>query len=785
MLSRPRGSEQHSVRDFLVAEWCVRCNNTTCVLAPREFWGPREVSKRVFVPTSIVADATLIAARHAASKEWDIKPSCADIQLLNLVAGVDDAALRRALLTVGVAAIISEHTLLAGTFWERVYAKHCANGPRPSAWRLVKASSNCSQDSSSPPTPFSDKRGPFRGDDGDVDDGGESGHAVRPVFPDPADNFRQAAVATIVEEQQRAYVEGHTLHSTTTMTGEGAQVPLPPGLEGGVATGAREARGRFPVVTESENYLHSNNPTNLQAAHDLRNVGIGNHNPLETEAQTRDALVEQLLSKLFTPNNVQKAMTSFVSIRATALPKKMSEAAKEQAERDALNAITQGDAVGFSTVVKAFVKSEVTGKNKPRPIANHGEVRLFALAKVAFIFEHVMFDKLQKSSIKERPKAEAIGEILWNMHKMREGAFVENDLTAFEFGISEPLKQIEQKVLRHIGGLIGLEDVGQTLFDRVVDDRDKCVTWQMKYRDATGMTQTAKIKLGQTMRESGDRITSSGNFFQNLIAWFSYLVDPDHVSDAFDSLLAFRGARMFYVSPRDKRISNVRGCDKRKKYLCCLAFEGDDTLGRFEETLWPINGDPCMVGAFFERWGWRAKLVWKPLKGDTYVRFVGYEALIHDCQVVYENGKPVMTPETKRFLKTKAWTASTVTPQELKTCIRIFAATLAQGYVHVEPMHAFLKAMYDDNAGGVDVDASKVREYILAATGKLPEHNQVVAANVPFPHFEGGCAYNWKRLLRVAAGEFQEREWALMCHIGSMQQHGADLATSVPASWRA
>jgi hypothetical protein len=178
-------------------------------------------------------------------------------------------------------------------------------------------------------------------------------------------------------------------------------------------------------------------------------------------------------------------------------------------------------------------------------------------------------------------------------------------------------------------------------------------------------------------------------------------------------------------------------------------------------------------------------LVWKALKGDDYVRFVGYEALIHDSEVVYDGGMMVMAPETKRLLKTKNWTTTEVTPQELKTCIRIFAANLAWGFRRVEPMFAFLQAMFDDNGGGVDVGADKVREYVLATTGELPEAGMTVSRAVQMPQFECGDPDKWKRLMRACAGDFEDREWADMCHIGTMRVHGADLATCVPASWRA
>jgi hypothetical protein len=611
---------------------------------------------------------------------------------------------------------------------------------------------------------------------------------VNPAEPDASVALQEAEAATVVEQQQRAYVENGVLRSTTTMTQEDrVEMVEPPGLEGGSASGARAATPRFPQITTKPNYLHSNNPKNLKQAHDKRNIGIGNHNPYVSEAKTRDALVEGLKEKVFNASKVKKAMKEFESMRASALPRKLTHEGKMKVEMDAMNTELRRDIVGFDRVIKAFVKSEVTAKDKPRGIANHGDVRLYALAKVAFAFEHVMFDVFQSASIKGRPKHKAIEEIFTNMSKMRAGArWVENDLTAFEFGISEPLKQIEQEIFLHIARLIGVEDVGDELFERVVEDRDKCATWRMTHKDATGEKKTAKIKIPQTMRESGDRVTSSGNFLQNLIAWFSFLVDPEHVGDALDCLIKFRGAKMFYVSPRDTELINApnRAGLVRRKYLACLAFEGDDTGGRLEENVWARNEqEECPVSLFFTRWGWKAKLVWKPLQGDGYMRFVGYEALISDGEVVYDGGEMVMTPEVTRFLNTKSWTTTDVTPQELKTCIQIYAATLADGFTRVEPIHAFLTAIYDSNKGGCTVKAEKVREYMLARTGELPDAG-VTVASVSLPGFVGGDSEKWKRLLRCSAGEFSDREWAEMSHVGSVDVHGADLALCVPAAWR-
>ncbi|APG78087.1 RNA-dependent RNA polymerase [Beihai weivirus-like virus 17] len=810
-LRYPRSGEDHMYRHMTISRTCKRCNNTM-------FKWPNEVDARVCLPTGLIADATSFAQKHQASLAWGIKPSCADLQLTNLECAARDDFRRRAYLTVGHAAVVDELVFTGYTFGRRVAAKvlptFCGLCREPTAWRAwdTPAAPRVAQrfyigdssgdgDSGSRGVRPELNGGRARDDDGgregavppggDNENGfmfpGEARATVCPAEPSAADALAEANAATAVEEQQRAYVEGGVLHSTTTAApGDRPELVEPPGLEGGEASGNRTAVARFPQLTESANYLHSNNPKNLQLAHDLRNIGIGYHNPYVSEAKTRDLFEDGLKEKVFTAKRAKAAMRDFETTRRSALPKKLTHQAAYEAEIRAMNAALTADGVGYDTVVEAFVKSDVSAKDRPRPIANHKETRLFALAKVAYVYEHILFDVFRSGSIKGRGKHTAIGEIVGNMSKMRKGArFVENDLTSFEFGISEPLKQIEQRIFQHIARLIGVEDSGQLLFDRVVNDRDKCATWRMTFKDSTGEKKSIKIVLGQTMRESGDRVTSSGNFLQNLIAWFSYLVDPEHVDDALDTLIKFRGARMFYVSPRCREtVTDRNGAQVRRKFMACMAFEGDDTAARFEEKIWSDEG-PCPVAEFFTRWGWKAKLVWKPLEGDTYLRFVGYEVLLCDSDVVYDGGNIVMTPEVKRLIKTKSWSATDVTPQELKTCIRIFAATLAEGFKHVEPMHAFLQALYDDNAGGVDVCAEKVREYVLAVSGHLPDADMKVSRAVPMPGFECGDPSKWKRLLRVSAGDFTDREWADMCHIGTVRMHGADLATCVPASWRA
>jgi len=580
-----------------------------------------------------------------------------------------------------------------------------------------------------------------------------------------------AEQAERIAVQQATSVTGGVIEGTTvfepgtaTVTGQADETSAP--------IGVREAHARFPSMIEKETYLFNKDPRNLEAANTLRNKGVGNHQPSVHEAATRDKVVEQLCEQLFDQRSCTKAMAQYENLTKSSLPKKLSEEMKLQWQLDALNE-ADGDGVSFSKYVSAFVKAEVSAKPKPRPIANHKEIRLCALAKVAWTFEHVMFERLKQMSIKHRTKSQAMQDIATNLSKMRNGRWCENDLTAFEFGIGKELKHAECQVLRHIAKMIGIEEAGALLFERVLSDREKPCVWSMRYKDETGEMKTVKLQLPKPMRESGDRLTSSGNFLQNLIAWMSFLMRVEDVKEAVQDMIKQKGMRMFYKSARDG-----------KKYLAMFIFEGDDTLGRVEEPIWePITpGGESIIEDFFRRWGWKPKLDWKSVTGDAYARVVGYDILIRDNKAVFDGDTLVACPEIKRLFTTKQWSTSLVTAEQRKTCNRIFAATLAADFVHMEPLHAFLKSMYDNNAGTATVTDEMVREQALAYYGYLPEAGVSTLSTMEFPPFEGGSEA-WKDLARVSAGDFTDLEWAVATAPHDQNVHGKDLPTCYPRSW--
>jgi hypothetical protein len=272
------------------------------------------------------------------------------------------------------------------------------------------------------------------------------------------------------------------------------------------------------------------------------------------------------------------------------------------------------------------------------------------------------------------------------------------------------------------------------------------------------------------MRESGDRITSSGNFLQNLIAWVAFMVAPDDIEEFITRLVKNRGGPTVYKSARDG-----------KKYTMYLAFEGDDTVGAIQEKI----AVPT-IEAFFTRWGWKSKLRSPKTDGTPdYLRFVGYDALFKNRQVVFDGANCVCCPQIKRLLQEKSWSTIKVEGEDLKMCQRVYAVSMANAFEHVEPMHRFMQALFDDNQGaaGSDKCLPELRDRYVGLYGKMGTDAEVRALSVmDFPDFAGSNKL-WRALAQVSGGDYSEAEWACACSISTLAVHGNDAAAALPAAW--
>jgi hypothetical protein len=392
--------------------------------------------------------------------------------------------------------------------------------------------------------------------------------------------------------------------------------------------------------------------------------------------------------------------------------------------------------------------------------------------RTAFCLEKATFHALPHACIKNAVKRQKLEELFRTV-----GTFshvVENDLSSFEFGISETLKAAEltlvKKVFAELQSANALGSEAPSFCERVFDTRTKCCKWVLNFKDGAGQESRMFIELPRTMRQSGDRITSSGNFLQNLLAWLSFLVKPEHMDAAVQSLLKSGGASMTYISARDG-----------KTYKCCLVFEGDDTLAGFEEE---CMATPVAAEEFFQRWGWKPKLRVVPKTGDSYARFVGYDALFIDGALKLVGGYPILCPEVSRILKTKNWTTCTIPEEDLKATFHIYATFMANEFTLVQPMYNYFLAMRNDNpmskigqVNGVLTDMYRKHKGDLHA-----ESDAYEMTKLELDPLLGDCPYH-KRLVMAANGACSDAEWASMTGITTLEMNGADLACFVPKAW--
>jgi hypothetical protein len=589
---------------------------------------------------------------------------------------------------------------------------------------------------------------------------------------------------------------------------------LPPASSADI--GVREVRSRFPQMGAAPSDVFGNDPRNLFTAEKLRNPkdgdkAVGGWEPSMTEKKHLGVVTATLIKHVFTRKNIRRAMIEYEEV-VNHLPKKMSAEARQKCYEDLLAETPEGGTdpkeyklsvlmdfikqeskgkpelqVGiippkphvknYSNLVDAFVKAEATSKPKPRAISNHGFKRLAAMAKVAFVFEHVMFHALEKMSIKHYEKKTVLKRIARSLNTL-DGKLVENDLTAFEFGIGKHMKECEMLILDHIAKEVGVHEEG-VMFYRVMNDRNKRMTWSMRYKDETGEFRVFKLRLRNVIRDSGDRLTSSGNFLLNLIIWLFVLVieEETYVEEAVKTLVRTKGVEFFYVSKRDG-----------KTYCARLRFEGDDTAGKLQEAL--VDGFAEKIQKAFRDIRWCPKFKFVENEGTNFLRFVGWDMLVRDGQVVFEgtgqNAEPVMFPEVKRLLTTKQWTTFQGTDEEMAECQRVYACVMAEAFKYCEPMHAFMSSMHRDSLERRRsvVDDTRMIDLHLLATGEMPNRECTGLSQVELPGGEGGARdHNWRELCRVTAGEFSAQEWAGMCGLTTLRLHGADLATIVPRSW--
>jgi hypothetical protein len=701
-----------------------------------------------------------------ANINWGTKGPNAELQLANLFGGCRlkaDELYQYALLHVGyhaVRAVQSKAKIRLDPFG---CSYHCA----ATKWQPFR------------PGALRARAGGCDDTDSDADfDGNESVTGESPLKYPPGLEPWAGDLVTAIREEERAaqaalHLEGGSIsgqvvpdESLEQALGQEPAVvradPLTvlPTPEDETQIGARSAFSRFPPVAEEPANVFNNDPRNLEAANAMRNRGVGDHKPRPSESRAARKVTDTIKRVLCSRENVDACLEGFENY-IDALPGKMSGKTRQSIMENVSNE-AHFDYVTYSLLIKAFVKAESSKKKKPRPIADHGMERLVPLAKVAWVFEKLMA-KVPHSNIKGREKEKALCELFKNFSGIKNlESLIENDLTAFEFGVSEELKAMEAEILRHIASMLRLDGL-DLAFERVVDARTQCATWTMSFRDAAGARQKVTIKLPRTMRESGDRLTSSGNWLQNVIAWFSFLCDEESIDEAVTGWVKSKGRNFHYVSARDG-----------EKHLARLGFEGDDTAGGLSEAL-----SQKELEDFFRRWGWSAKIRVVAKTGYDYMEFVGERALMYNSKPVILDNRLISAPGIKRLLHEKPWCTSNMLPKDRPGSLKLYAIRLASQFRSVPSMYAFARAMYQDNKHGLSVDKGALQDFLRASgdVGVVPDLDD-------FPEPDFSNAEHWTIWTEVTAGKASDLELAQMTGLTSLQQHGFDLQAVVPTAWR-
>lgn len=742
------------------------------------------IGHRIVLPAKFVADGEHLLNMSRSNIDWGTKGPNTELQLANLAGGVRLRATedyQYAFLKIAPVACRAANTA-------NMVATSCCcctdDSPVATAWRpydvgktqVVTAGSKSDDD---PPGV-------------DVDDDDDPIRPGLPGCPDaielttftPKPRKSDLELAILAEEknaQAGAHLSGSVIVGTTVSTANlqqnvaggmnatvanDAHAVLP--TDGDAATGVRTAFTRFPQVTDEKVYVFNNDAVNLEAAHAMRNQGVGVHVPTPVEVRKARIVLDALKRELVRVDYIEEALKEFEQYWDT-LPSKFSGKTRQSVFANVSNE-AQFDFTTYCLRIKAFIKAEASRKEKPRPIADHGMERLVPLAKVAWIFEKLMC-RVSGSNIKGRAKEKALYQLFNSFTSIDDLLMlIENDLTGFEWGVIQALKELEAELLKHIASFLRLEGF-ELAFERIVDSRTQAATWVMHYTDAAGAKCKISIKLPRAMRESGDRLTSSGNWLQNVIAWFVFLCDEATLDEAVTGWVKSRGRNFFYVSPREG-VDPKTG--KAKKHLARLGFEGDDTAGGLSEAI-----PKAVIEEFFARWGWKPKIRVVEPKGYDYLEFVGERALMKDLKPVIVDGRLVSAPPIKRLFHEKAWCTSNMLDKDKPGSLKLYAIRLAQQYRSVPPMYAFARAMYQDNKHGQSVDKDAMADYLrsLGDVGFRPNLSK-------FPEPEGAHAEVWSTWAEVTAGKASDLEIANMCGLTTLKQHGFDFQAVVPSAWR-
>jgi hypothetical protein len=291
-----------------------------------------------------------------------------------------------------------------------------------------------------------------------------------------------------------------------------------------------------------------------------------------------------------------------------------------------------------------------------------------------------------RMTIKGRAKKLAIEETLDGMRSMAEARGtlypLQFDQTAFEFGINKTFKAGEDHVLRAVAEAHGIDGVTVPwdVVEEVLKERTDPMHWKGKFKDG-GYKYKAWVRMLTTMRQSGDRGTSSLNWLANVVWICISLCEFGKYDEFFAKMKKANGHKGWFSFPAWDGSGNM---------ALCFNAEGDDLIGA------------CTHKGALDRmlemahWvGWKAKMEVpeQDVSGNSHGTYVGYHFHTVDHVPCLTTGKYTLIPEIKRFLTTKSWAVSNMSLSAFHWSCALNYEVYAKGFEMLEPMQKWCSAL--------------------------------------------------------------------------------------------
>lgn len=485
---------------------------------------------------------------------------------------------------------------------------------------------------------------------------------------DAAEPHFVADCAVDAEAQLSMDIDKFQMMSVTVLPPPDMQGDTP--LDGGEKTMVR----RMPHLGPRP-FAFSNNGDNLSSANHLRCNGQAGDC---REESVRELITQaaKAFAKIIVPSNKDKIMLPARVFDA--LPHKYTCKERQRYENDMWN-LTK-----FTKDIQGSIKTESSAKPKPRPINAHGIERLAVNCPLLGAYESILKQRLACFTIKGKPKQDVMRSLSAAAERLAQAGKVFGcgfDQTAFEFGGNPSFKGAEDTVLRAVADLLGAEEfmeVPQDLLDYALNERLIQKDWIGQFKDKRGMKYKHVVQMYMTMRESGDRGTSSLNWLDNILWVCVSLCRPDQYEAFFKAMLVAAGNGGVMEFPAFD-LGMVR---------VVFNAEGDDIM------LWSDRAqDRDRMTAMAHAVGWCAKPEPVAETGNGFYTYVGFHVHTVDGVPQRVSGDYVMIPELRRFLTTKSWGASNL-PLDMRSVYEAINMEMAaKAFENLPSMAAYCRAL--------------------------------------------------------------------------------------------